>query len=603
MTDQFSTDANDPVLEGTAQRVADHLRVLDSGMQPLRSDLGSIQDRAAAQQRGRHGGTMVLALVALVALGGVGWFVTRTQASNVVAGSELVESNATGEIPRPAEAAPGGAAAGERSVNSSLQISWDEHESPLGYFHLSAVNGGTMYVVSTAPGVRWSQEREFIGHLPQALYISENGKDWSEQLLDEAMQISDLSARDGVVYAIATSPLNNRGGRLDDGPRSIEVVSTSDKGQSWDSSTIESTAQPPTDTVRFQAHSNSQIAAGEAGVLVSVNTNYWADFLTLAPAEFRNPNKFYAEPRPDGLHIMDQSGVNEIDLCMQEHFEGMEEQFMELEAAGDATPEDFQAIEEQMEELQLEAMNDCGVGRDVAAPNQVAMITWEELGFNGLEESRVTEVFFSIDGKQFEQVDAPELSGAQVGEILVLGPHFLITAFQEFGGSKMYLSSNGTDWEELDAPRLDWVMSAGEIDGRLVLMTQGRNGRGEALYSDDDGKTWQSSEVGGAAVPGQPDGRVHERWMAQTAVGSIGVVAVFETFTESEEQFGPSYEVYFSPDAVSWELAAQSKPSSGEGSCCPSLSGSLVTDDEVVVNVASSNSERIPSFAFVGTPK
>jgi hypothetical protein len=154
-------------------------------------------------------------------------------------------------------------------------------------------------------------------------------------------------------------------------------------------------------------------------------------------------------------------------------------------------------------------------GSVVAGPNGVmAVFTTFQYGRAG--ESSVVDGFFSEDGKTFAAASAPftgwvRLVATEGGFLALEEPMFE-------GTMRVWFSADGGDWEALSSPNVDWVRAAGEVEGRIVVVGEGRSGSSVA-FSEDRGATWSEVDLAGVT-----DFSPGFSWIQAVDIGPHGLV-------------------------------------------------------------------------------
>lgn len=426
-------------------------------------------------------------------------------------GVYALASNAGGDDPPTKPALTTGAPTGVSGTGSSsvpepplaVDLDWYATDGTLGFSaRLLATPDGSFYALSTAPGERFNG-----GQPTRAIYHSEDGEFWDVTLLEADIFANDLASRAGVLYVIGTAPGT---GAIAE-PAIAVVSASSDGGATWDQVILPTEAVPPQGVPVEFSSATTNITAGDAGIVASVQTNYWIDYWNLVPQQALQGERGLT-PTADGVDIIDYRLVEEADFeCSQQ-----------MQALGLTGEEPFEELPEACQSMRSGDMSFAVVDH----------FTWEELGLPGDAVPAYSELFVSSNGTDYEAIPSPFAPGQGFLSIQAVAGGFLAVeqAEGEFGVGTPHLwrSPDGRTWSELGRlPPMDWITAAGETGGRAVVVGAKHDGPVIA-WETTDGE-WTQVDLSALLPPG-PVGEQH--WISTAAVGALGVVAVIQSFDE-----------------------------------------------------------------------
>jgi hypothetical protein len=401
----------------------------------------------------------------------------------VIGGMALVRSDEPGPGTRdPAEAPDGGEA-----VVPPSELDFYAVDGTLGMVRrISAASDGSFYALSTAPGtaIDWPP--------PQAIYSSTDGENWDFVVLGNDIGGSDMAVRGDTIYLIGTAPGFGGFGE----PPVVVINSSRDAGMSWDQIPLPTAATPPAEAGDVGwTEMSMHVASSAAGLVAVVQTNFWLDFRRLVPEEFL-VGEVDVRPTEEGVRVIDYSIMSRLEQeCSAEG--GFPEGDVDL----DTVPEPCRKL----------------MTGDVEE-SVVATLTWEELG---LEDGQpvFSEVFYSADGETWESVESPFAAGQTLASLYATASGFVASQWSDTGTNTIWYSSNGRTWEATSLSGFEWIVAAGTVEGREVILG---NSRSHAVVAWADGAGgWTeidlSNDVAGVAGTS---------WVGSGAVGPLGVVAI-----------------------------------------------------------------------------
>jgi hypothetical protein len=420
------------------------------------SDLGGVMERGETIRRRRRA-VMTAAPVVVVLLGAVG-----VMASGLLSGDGPdVDVNQM--------------VAAEANLSLSIgDLDWQVQPAALAWAEDRELGDGALYVLSTAPGAKW--ENFPNGNVPKALYVSEDGLDWTATLLGD-WRPSDMAVSQGLLYLVGTGP----GAKAD--TQDIELRVSSDGGSSFDK-TLELDVG-----VAAGASLVPKVIATDEGVLAIATSRQFLDPLTLLP-----PDALEGRVQP----MMIESGVAIFpdDALVDAH-----------EACFTADPSKCEAVIEE---------------------RATAFFTWEELGLPGgsIEFGELVEhfTFWSSDGENFEPVDYP-FPGGYIDRVASVDGTAVVT-ITDMGPTRILASEDALEWRPI-AEGIDagYVLAIGKTGGEIVMASQDINGTSLRVYRapDLDGP-WQQVPIDGLLQElVESEGNMISLWPGGAVVTDSGV--------------------------------------------------------------------------------
>jgi hypothetical protein len=229
----------------------------------------------------------------------------------------------------------------------------------------------------------------------------------------------------------------------------------------------------------------------------------------------------------------------------------------------------------------------------------LAQYSWAQLhlGAEAVDALRSEPiVFFSADGKAFQQVSLPAGAGA-VQSLTADANGFVLSTNDYYGGTQMVLSSaDGQHWTGYALPAADTdVIGAATVGGQLLAVARTNT---DIQVLQLQGSTWVTMSVPGLVAPTGT-----EQNADGVAFGPLGVAVVVQdsNAASSDEQ------VFYSPNGVTWSSEDLTVASGGQVGEVANVS---VNADQVVVTVqrpatAQAGIEvgtKAPEVAVVGSP-
>jgi hypothetical protein len=423
----------------------------------------------------------------------------------------IVDSRSSGHGPR-VQAQP-------VTSQPTPDLAWRSVDGTVGYdtAHFTTSDGVT-YALSTAPGATQSGS----GVMPQELYATHNGIDWTHTSLGPAPWVTNLTGRDGVLYALGTAP----GQRA----TTYKLSTSSDGGANWDDDTsLPVSFTPPSASVTLTPSTSAKVARGAHTTVVIATATYTPDISGALGG------KAWIASDSGGVQIIDAQA------CKLAREGGID---------GAATSGDSPCTKA----TETKPWSDFGISDPAALHQQAAVVR--------------------DDGGSWQTVPLASGPGTWVQDVAATSNGFLMAESDASVGkvSERLLSSpDGRAWTPLvSVPPIDQV----SISGDRVI---GMNSPSGTLYtSNDAGATWSagtavSSLVGGSSSPAP---------FAMFDVGPLGFAVVAQAgapaspttvapgdavASDGTKASGPPYLLY-STDGSDWkktDLAAVGAPSHG----------------------------------------
>lgn len=466
---------------------------------------------------------------------------------------------------------------------------------------------GQLIQITTKPGIAFE---DYPPEGPPYVVMVSDADGVIETNEFQSSVMSPLSAAyfDGVLFTVTTSPKSINGGS------DVVVSASSDNGKSWTTSTIE---MPPIPNPEFTSvWRDTRIAANAVGTLVSVQSNYWMDFVKLLPQYSYENGNYDIRQTETGVEVRDWTEYaarsEEQSLVCDQIFRGQQ----------DPTDEQFEAMERCWQEME-----------QLPEPEPIDSYTWEELGVEPISRTGESATYFAADGKNFERVSSEQSNvstsvvSTRSAFIAQIYPQYLESPIGESEEAEAYIyeeyvaqwiaSTDGRTWDPVELPSevCNVVGSPGD-----VFVAQICTESGGAYASTDNGNSWTLL----ADVPSEAaDGLVSR---ANVYGGELGFVAFRTTepdyeiidaaFAEAqregktdeelaqlEEEFYNSsdqkFDVLFSEDGRSWSVLQL--PAETEGQMTWGYNA-LVGSDQIVLTIGTSGDDQYRTSHLFLTP-
>ena len=362
---------------------------------------------------------------------------------------------------------------------------WDVAPAALSWPTEQVTSEGVMYVLSTAPGVRWEQFPN--GNPPGAIYTSTDGVTWTGRGV-VGDWIDSIAASEGLLHAIGRVP------GTEDGSLVLQV------GTSVDDGTTFTTTLLPFRRVDSGAV-EARILANGANVLALVTLTETIELMSLLPPEVQDMGG-YPLLTSDRIGIFPAELIASADLaCFSgDRVEWGRQPECEAYFESDAT----------------------------------FVATWEELGLQGLaplEDGAGSEIhlgeettrgaYLSAEGEAFQEVEFPLLP-AWIDRAFNVGDTTVVSV-SGMGGARLMASDDLRTWQPIaEDVEAAWFMDIGMVSDEYVVVGGAVLGSKPVVYRTDDlfGE-WTAVGVGDL-LPTFDDPE-EPMWVNSATVGAGGV--------------------------------------------------------------------------------
>lgn len=498
----------------------------------------------------------------------------RRQAVGVLAAVALVASvPAAQRVLSPEEEGTPVAASGGAVQRGTLGLTWREVEprTALG-FARGLSTGSPVYGISSAPGERMVDGRE----PSRVVWRSDDGVDWTVMTsLGPDLFLSDLSPRDGRVYAVGTAPAEAVAPGRAPTLRSSELVVgwSDDGGKGW-----KKTALPfdfPTERVtRSGGIVSPQVAAGPKGVVAVAAMHAQLDIHALLPDGVTAPHGWATTAT--GVDVL---GPPRGDVCPEGYIDSRKQE--RLVDPPTEVPPTWCYLAEDEATITIPPQQTHSVE---------ASYTFEQLGVGGdllRAVRRELVAFYAEPGStEFRRMDLPDVAGVGGGIVLHAGDDgftVLTSSMAQFGGRAEEIvvlrSPDGRAWTK--ATRSEegrWPVALGTLAGRTAYVTGGE-GTASLAVADGNGG-WTSRSLEGALDPAVVGDRVVNASTA--AFGPFGVALHVVLIPKEHKPEEPEvvHRLLVSRDGETWDDIALDDVLGTPGGYVSRLT---ITDEQVVV--------------------
>jgi hypothetical protein len=438
-----------------------------------------------------------------------------------------------------------------------LDLDWQRADGGL-YLPRSAFQDGeVIYALSTGPGVRAEDYPD--GDEPRALYKLGDDGTWEPVALDgDRPRAGDVSGTAGLLYAVSTGPAS-------EGSDAVAHLSTSDDGgDTWDSEDVPP-LDPPSTAVDWEPSASVGVESTGSTTLAIVTTRFFPPVETLFP-EMADPEgttaDYSVETRDEGLVLVRYPITPaETDVTTPPSTVGAD------------------GARARAQEIQEDAASE---GEDVRT------ITWSDLGVEGPDALATHYQLFTRAGDAWEPVTAEpdEFAGLDGIQLASAGDRFVVTGWNDEGGSTVLTSPDGLSWSPVANSPHDQIVGLGpalvKVPAEGVIVG----------VSNDAGASW--SDVDLAEVAGvEPDSLI-----VAADTGPLGLALVVNTGRD----VGPD-RLVVSGDLADWTATPLADVVGFDdiGNVTP-----VVGEDRIVVTanhlVDGSSDQPPPSVTAVGTP-
>ena len=439
---------------------------------------------------------------------------------------------------------------GAAVVRGDAGVVWRSVTPASGLGYASEVDpAAPLYALSTAPGQADLRPNAMV---PRVVWRSDDGVEWTPvSTLGTDLFVSDLSARDGRVYAVGTGPAT----AAVDGRRPTPplLVGWSDDGaRTWRNAPLPLDLDAIAARTTRAVVTGTEVAAGPRGTVVVGVLDALLDVKASLPA---------GVSAPDGWAFtaagVDLLGPDRGPVCPAGSFPPEDEVVVAKAPVPDPSGEVHPlwcTTEDRQRPVVVSPQDLRGV---------TASYSWAELGVDGdlLRAVRRQPVaFFAAPGSErFERVELPELQPVQGPVLVDAGDHGfdLVTTTGEYpprgdaaANITVAASTDGRAWAlsgALPAGEL-YAAAAGRVGGVVTIVAQRKDGA--VVVRADGAGGWISTPLADAVDPEVRDGKdVH---VVSAGVGPFGVVAAVAV---ASERGTADQRVLVSRDGRTWEDA------------------------------------------------
>lgn len=442
---------------------------------------------------------------------------------------------------------------------ASTQLDW--HVAPatsgLSMSFGSSVAGGEFYAVSTSPGVQNDG-----ANVPNALFRSSDGASWT--LVRTGSAVSAVAGEGNQLYAVGTGPAAAATSGL-----GVTLSVSSDGGTSFSGAALPLSLTSTSGGLQVNGLV-PQVAAGPSGVVVAVRAILQFDPLAGSPVP---PGASGWTATPSGVEVL---GALKPDACPAGYS-------LETSGGSPTTAAPVVAgIPGRYGQIQdLPCHNATGQVTDVpasAAYRITGAYPWAHFGVSPQASAALqdrTLVFFSPDGRTFQQVAAPALEGITY---LASGPGGYALA----GDSGAVQSADGRTWGGvIPLPGgSEGIVGAGFAGGHLVAVCAGPS---TSMAYTLTGGIWSGAQL--------PD------FVGSASFGPLGVAAVGVTKGRTG-----SWDVLYSPDGTHWSRTDLGSIAGGSVAEANVLVGSSSVVATVTRPPTGAPGQPAAEVAVVGTP-
>ncbi len=377
---------------------------------------------------------------------------------------------------------------------------------------------GQLIQITTQPGLEWEDYPE--DGPPMVVLVSDKDGVIETNKIDQSNYAPVSTAYfDGVLYTVTTSPRS-----VNDG-NDLVLQSSTDYGKSWTSQSVEMPAVPNPEVV--DVWRDSRVSVNSSGVLITVQSGYWANFAKLLPQYSYEKGNFEILQVETGVEVRDWSDYQEASDARAQICDRI------LEGVEEPTDEDFAEMEDCWAEME-----------ELPRPEVLESFTWDELGIEPFSQQGDSSAFFASDGTNFEPVALPE--GNFSNYVLSTRSGFMTQVYPDYpeseygyaeeplhdGLEEAYMptwiaSTDGKTWNEVSVPA--GVCNITGSPGDLFL-GQVCDESGKTYVSSDNGNSWEAL---GPVPSDAPEGYVT---YSNVYAGDLGFIA----FRNTE----PDYRLY-----------------------------------------------------------
>jgi hypothetical protein len=366
---------------------------------------------------------------------------------------------------------------------------------------------GVTYDLATAPGIAAP------GTDPgQAIYATSDGEHWTTATQDKSW-ITDLTQRDGVLYAIGTAPGSDAGGVQ------YRVGTSTDGGGSWSDTDLPFDLSSPSATVPLTRSSDVHLASGSSESVAVLSEVFSPDLSALIAARTPGHTNVTARQTDKGYNLVDLSA------CIAD------KAGLALRAQSAASLAKVRAV-----------------GTCADAP-VLGTISWSDIGLSGPGDLARNEELVSTDGTHWSSVAAP--TTADVNDLVATNDGFLLLATADNPATGTQLSptpattlmrsTDARTWTNVSVPA---GLNVQAVSGASILA---EDASGTLETSTDGGTTWNATSTAALLPAGTPASSV-----TASDVGPLGFAVLVSTNPTPNDPTPGHDHLLFSTDGVTW---------------------------------------------------
>jgi hypothetical protein len=387
-----------------------------------------------------------------------------------------------------------------------LDFDWSRAEGGLGYMNSSfQADDGTVYALSTAPGVRW--EDHPAADLPMALYALADDGTWQPAALDgDRPDAMGMSTAGGLLYAVSTGTAANGDGRVS------RLSSSTDGGDTWTTEDVPA-PPPPTDAAPLSLSASLSIESVGSTTVAVINTSYYLDYAELFPQlDTDGGVGLTIEERAEGptLVRLPEGTLPDGEIARAEA------ETTEAEAALTWTSSDPTTTVPPEPGAPMPASPTETPEPPTSLPpgEVVQTIPWSDLGLEGPGDLGPQHQVLRWEDGAWVPLEGDPFDGLQSVLLVESGDRFVATAFGPTAGESVLTSDDGLAWSPVTPPGGGEVVGIG---GALVSVDyEGAIAR----VSTDAGASWSDVDLTTAGVaPGS--------YLLEASSGPLGLALVF----------------------------------------------------------------------------
>jgi len=381
-----------------------------------------------------------------------------------------------------------------------LSFDWSRTQGGLGYMNSSfQAEDGTVYALSTAPGVRWDDHPE--GDLPMALYTLADDGTWQPAALDgDRPDAMGMSTAGGLLYAVSTGTATNGDGRVS------RLSSSSDGGDTWTTEDVPAPA-PPTDAAPLNLSASLTIESVGSTTVAVINTSYYLDYTELFPELADGGVGLTVEERAEGptLVRLPEGTLSEVGVARRE---------AEAALTWSSSDPTTTVPAEPGAPVPAPPTESPEPPKSLPPGEVVQTIPWSDLGLEGPADLGPQHQVLRWEEGAWVPLDGDPFDGLHSVLLVESGDRFVATAFGAAAEETVLTSDDGIAWSPVTTP------GGGEVVGiGGALVSVGYEGA-IAHVSTDAGATWSEVDLTTAGVtPGS--------YLTEASSGPLGLALVF----------------------------------------------------------------------------